>query len=83
LIDDEWAAFFKKNSYLVGISIDGPRQLQDAYRVNKRNEGRFGDMVRGCNQLRKHDVEANNLCTIHAANADYPMEDLPRPVKRG
>ena len=47
LIDDEWAAFFKQNNYLVGISIDGPRHLHDAYRVNKRSEGSFDDVLRG------------------------------------
>ena len=35
LIDDEFAAFFKENNFLVGISIDGPRAMHDAYRVDK------------------------------------------------
>ncbi len=74
LIDDEWAEFFKQNNYLVGISIDGPRALHDAYRVNKRNEGSFDDVVRGWNCLRRHEVDVNILCTIHAANADHPVE---------
>ena len=74
LIDDEWAQFFKRNDYLVGISIDGPRALHDAYRVSKRNEGTFDDVVRGWNCLQKHEVDTNILCTIHAANADHPLD---------
>ncbi|PTR17355.1 uncharacterized protein C8R31_101518 [Nitrosospira sp. Nsp2] len=74
LVDDEWAVFFKENNYLVGISVDGPRALHDAYRVNKQNEGSFDDVIRGWNCLRKHDVDVNILCTIHAANADHPLE---------
>lgn len=74
LIDDEWAAFFKQHNYLVGISIDGPRELHDAYRVNKRNEGSFDEVMRGWNCLRGHSVDVNVLCTIHAANADHPLE---------
>lgn len=74
LIDDEWAEFFKQNNYLVGVSIDGPRHLHDAYRVNRRNEGSFDDVLRGWNCLRKHNVDVNILCTIHAANADRPLE---------
>ena len=74
LIDDEWAAFFKQHNYLIGISIDGPRHLHDVYRVNKRNEGSFDNVVRGWNCLRKHNVDVNILCTINAANADHPQE---------
>ena len=74
LIDDAWAEFFKRNNYLVGISIDGPRHLHDVYRVNKRNQGSFDDVLRGWNCLRRHNVDVNILCTIHAANADHPME---------
>jgi uncharacterized protein len=74
LVDDEWAVFFTENNYLVGLSVDGPRALHDAYRVNKQNEGSFDDVIRGWNCLRKHDVDVNILCTIHAANADHPLE---------
>jgi uncharacterized protein len=74
LIDDRWAAFFKENKYLVGLSLDGPRAMHDAYRVTKHNEGSFDEVVRGWNCLRKHEVDVNILCTIHAANADHPLE---------
>ena len=74
LVDDEWAIFLKENNYLVGLSVDGPRPLHDAYRVTKQNEGSFDDVIRGWNCLRKHDVDVNILCTIHAANADHPLE---------
>jgi len=74
LIDDEWAAFFKANNYLVGLSVDGPRELHDAYRITKKNEGSFDDVIRGWNVLKQHGVDTNILCTIHAANQDHPLE---------
>lgn len=74
LIDDEWAAFFRANAYLVGLSIDGPRALHDTYRVSKRNEGSFDDVIRGWNCLQRHGVDTNVLCTINAANAEHPLE---------
>jgi len=74
LINDEWAAFFKENNYLVGLSIDGPRAMHDAYRVSKKGEGSFDDVIRGWNCLCKHKVDVNILCTINAANADHPLE---------
>ena len=74
LIDDEWAAFLKENNYLVGLSIDGPRDMHDAYRVDKKGQGSFDDVVQAWECLRRHNVNVNILCTIHAANADYPLE---------
>lgn len=74
LIDEEWAAFFKKHQYLVGISIDGPRELHDAYRIDKKNQGSFDQVLRGFELLRAHEVEVNVLCTVHARNADFPLE---------
>lgn len=74
LIDDEWAAFLVENGYLVGLSIDGPRALHDAYRVSRQAEGTFDDVIRAWNCLRRHDVDTNVLCTVNAANADHPLE---------
>ncbi len=74
LIDDEWAAFFKENRFLVGLSIDGPQQLHDAYRIDRKGNGSFEEVVRGWNCLRRHGVDVNVLCTVHARNADHPLE---------
>jgi uncharacterized protein len=74
LIDDEWAAFFKANDCLVGLSIDGPRALHDVYRIDKQGRGSFDDVLRGWNCLRRHEVDVNVLCTVNAANADHPLE---------
>ena len=39
LLDDAWCAFFKKHNFLVGLSVDGPRELHDAYRRDRRGPG--------------------------------------------
>ena len=70
LIDAEWAAFFKQNDYLVGISIDGPQEIHDAYRVTKGGNGSFEKVMQGLAHLREAGVEFNALTTLHAANAD-------------
>ena len=74
LIDEKWAAFFKKHDFLVGISIDGPREIHDAYRVDKGGQPTFDKVMRGLDCLRKRGVEYNILTTIHRANADRPLE---------
>jgi uncharacterized protein len=74
LIDDEWAAFFKEHDFLVGLSIDGPRDLHDAYRVDKGGKGSFDRVMRGLGYLQAHDVDWNALTTIHAANGDRGLD---------
>ena len=74
LLDDEWCEFFKENNYLIGLSIDGPRELHDAYRVNKSGRGTFDRVMNGLRLLQKHGVEYNILTTVNRINADYPLE---------
>ncbi len=74
LIDDDWAAFFRQHNFLVGISIDGPRAMHDAYRVDKGGQPTFDRVMRGLGYLQKHGVETNTLTTLHHANADHPAQ---------
>lgn len=74
LLDDAWGAFLKENNFLMGISIDGPKDIHDTYRVNKGGAGSFDQVIRGLDVLKKHDVDFNILCTVHAANGDRPLE---------
>jgi uncharacterized protein len=71
LLDDDWCAFFKKHNFLVGLSMDGPRELHDAYRRDRRGQGTFDLVMRGWRHLRDHGVEFNILCTVNAANQDH------------
>jgi uncharacterized protein len=74
LLDDEWCEFLAEHDYLVGFSIDGPRELHDAYRVNKSGRGTFDRVMKGLRLLQKHGVEYNILTTVNRVNADYPLE---------
>jgi uncharacterized protein len=73
-IDDNLAAFFKRNNFLVGLSMDGPKELHDVYRVNKGGQGTFDQVMKGWETLNRHGVDVNILCTVHAANGDHPLE---------
>lgn len=74
LITDEWAAFFAKNDVLVGVSIDGPEHLHDAYRTNKAKRGTYRMVERGWRTLQEHGVRCNVLCTVNAANQNHGRE---------
>jgi uncharacterized protein len=71
LLDDEWCTFFKEHNFLVGLSVDGPRELHDTYRVDRSKQGTFDKVMRGWQQLRQYDVDFNVLCTVNAANQNH------------
>jgi uncharacterized protein len=71
LIDDDWGAFLHDNDFLVGVSIDGPRELHDCYRVDKGGKPTFDRVIMGLERLKAHNVEWNSLTCVHAANGDH------------
>lgn len=74
LLDDEWGEFLAGAGFLVGLSMDGPADLHDTYRVNKAGRGTYEQARRGWDVLQRHGVDTNILCTVNAANADHPLE---------
>jgi uncharacterized protein len=74
LLDDAWGAFLHEHDFLVGLSIDGPRAMHDAYRVDKGGRPTYDRVLRGLDVLRRHDVEWNALTTVNAANGDHGRE---------
>jgi serine-type anaerobic sulfatase-maturating enzyme len=74
LLDDRWCEFFRAHNFLVGVSLDGPRELHDAYRRDKGDAPTFDRMLRGVERLKEHRVEFNLMATVHAANAGRPLE---------
>jgi uncharacterized protein len=74
LLNDDWCRFFHEHNFLIGLSLDGPRELHDAYRVDKGGKPTFDKVMNGLDLLKKHQVEFNILVAVHAANADYPLE---------
>ncbi len=74
LIDEHWATFFKEHGFLVGLSVDGPREVHDRYRVDKRGAGSFDRVMAGFEHLKAADVDVNVLCTVHRANQDLGVD---------
>ena len=74
LLDDDWCRFFHEHNFLIGLSLDGPRELHDAYRLDKGGKPTFDRVMNGLGLLKEHSVEFNVLATVHAANAERPLE---------
>jgi uncharacterized protein len=74
LLSDEICELFAAHDFLVGISLDGPKDVHDAYRVDKKGRPTFDRVIEGLDALRRHQIEWNVLCTVHAANQDRPAD---------
>ncbi len=74
LLDDDWCAFLKENDFLVGLSIDGPRELHDHYRKDKQGRGSFDDVFRASRLLTKHDVNFATLSCVNRLTGQHPLE---------
>jgi uncharacterized protein len=74
LLDDDWCRFFHENSFLIGLSLDGPKELHDVYRKDKGGRGTFDRVVKAARLLQRHQVEFNVLCTVNSKNSDHPLE---------
>ncbi len=74
LLTDEWCTFLKKNHFLVGISLDGPREIHDRYRVNRQGKGTFDRAMQGLRLLQKHHIEYNVLASVARNTAKKPLE---------
>ncbi|MBW1965554.1 MAG: anaerobic sulfatase maturase [Deltaproteobacteria bacterium] len=74
LLDDEWCAFLKENDFLVGLSLDGPKDIHDRYRKDRGGKGSYDKVMRGMDLLHKHGVEFNVMATVARETAYKPLE---------
>ena len=74
LLTDEWCEFFAKNHWLVGISIDGPQEYHDHYRVTPAGKPSWEKVMQGISLLKKHRMEWNAMAVVNAYNAEHPLE---------
>jgi uncharacterized protein len=74
LIDDEWCRFLKVNNFLVGVSVDGPREVHDANRVNIAGGVSFDKVMHAISLMKKHGVDFNTLTVITPGNSGRPKE---------
>ncbi len=74
LLTDEWCEFLKKNNFMVGISLDGPKELHDRYRRDHEGNGTFDRVMRGLRLLQKHGVDYNVMACVARETAKHPLD---------
>lgn len=74
LIDDDWCQLFRSYNWLLGVSLDGPEEINDLYRFNKAGHGTWKRVMQSIETLKKNKVEFNILCVLSQANVEKPRE---------
>jgi len=74
LLDDEWCSFLKEHGFVIGLSVNGPQQLHEAYWGDRHKRGTFEQVVAVWQNLRRYGIEFEVLCTVNAANENFGRE---------
>jgi uncharacterized protein len=72
LLDDRWCALFREYGWLIGLSMDGPEELHDGYRIDKRGSGTWRSVMKGLETLQRNNTPFNVLCVLSSSNVNEP-----------
>jgi len=73
LLNEEWCRFLASEGFTVGLSLDGPQQMHDRYRLTRTGESSYEQAIRGYHLLRRHGVPCEILCVVSQANVQHPL----------
>lgn len=74
LVNEDWCRFFKENNFLIGLSLDGPEDIHDAFRRDCGGAPTFERVMRAVGLMKKHSVEFNLLATVNARSEERGVE---------
>jgi uncharacterized protein len=74
LITEEWCEFLRQHHWLVGVSVDGPQEIHDAFRKDRRGNGSFRRVMDGIALLDRYGVEWNAMAVVNSRNAEQPLD---------
>jgi uncharacterized protein len=74
LLDEAWCSFLARERFAVGLSLDGPQEIHDRFRVTKHQMPTYESTMRGYQLLQQHRVHTDILCVVHAYNVQFPLQ---------
>jgi len=72
LIDEDWCHFLASEGFAVGLSLDGPQEMHDQYRVTKDKKPTYEQTMRGYKLMQKHKILCEILCVVNSNNVQHP-----------
>lgn len=73
-LDERWIAFLSQHGFHVGLSIDGPQALHDAYRKTRSGKSTFTQVMEAASRLKAAGIPFAALCVVNRLNALHPKE---------
>ena len=83
VINEEWCALFLEYKFLIGLSLDGPEEVHDRYRLNRAGLGTWDQVMASARLMDQHNVEFNILCLLNAENVKLGADLLRWFVDQG
>jgi len=74
LLDEDWCRFLAAEGFAVGLSLDGPQEMHNQYRLTKGGKPTFAQAMHGYELLRQNGVKTDILCVVNAHNVRHPLE---------
>jgi uncharacterized protein len=74
LLDEDWCRFLAEEGFAVGLSLDGPQEMHDQYRITKDQKPSHEQTMRGYKLLQQHRIYTDILCVVNDHNVNYPVE---------
>jgi uncharacterized protein len=76
LITPEWCELFRKWQVGVGVSIDGPRRINDSHRLSRKGRSTFDRALAGIRLLRRERVPFHVISVLTEVSLGSPQEML-------
>jgi uncharacterized protein len=83
LINENWAHFFEKQRFNVGVSVDGSKETHDTDRLTAGGLGSYDRVMNGVENLRRHNINPSVICVVTKKNANYGAVMLSSLVEAG
>lgn len=74
LLNEEWCRFFAAEDFSVGLSLDGPQEQHDSFRLTKDLRPTHKEVMRAYELLRKHNISFDILCVVNVKNVQSPIQ---------
>ena len=74
LLTEEWCRFLSEHQFFIGLSLDGPREIHDSFRMTKNGNSTHKQVMRGYNLLKENGLNPDILCVVNALNVQHPYQ---------